>query len=107
MWVSFIDMAGLRTNKRYLKKVQMLFQLVDPFMLFYFEFVKGNQNMANYWQAIHGMPKYNAWWGLAFERVCFAHVDQIKHKLGISGVLTGCIPGVASLTRKRGMVVRR
>lgn len=45
--------------------------------------------MANYWQAIHGMPKYNTWCGLAFERVCFAHVEQVKMKLGISGVLTG------------------
>ena len=26
--------------------------------------------------------------GLAFERVCLEHVDQIKEKLGISGVLT-------------------
>ena len=29
------------------------------------------------------------WCGLAFERVCFAHIEQIKSKLGISGVLTG------------------
>lgn len=71
------------------KTKDAVYQLIDPFTLFYFEFVKGNQNMANYWQAIHGMPKYNAWCGLAFERVCFAHVDQIKRKLGISGVLTG------------------
>lgn len=45
--------------------------------------------MDNYWQSIHGQPKYNTWCGLVFERVCFAHIEQIKRKLGISGVLTG------------------
>ncbi len=84
------------------KTKDALFQLVDPFTLFYFEFVKGNQNMANYWQAIHGMPKYNAWCGLAFERVCFAHVDQIKHKLGISGVLTGVYSWRCQPNEKKG-----
>lgn len=71
------------------KSKDALYQLIDPYTLFYFEFVKGNQDKSNYWQAIHGQPKYNTWCGLAFERVCFAHVGQIKQKLGISGVLTG------------------
>lgn len=71
------------------KSKDALYQLIDPYTLFYFEFVKGNQDKLNYLQAIHGCPKYNTWCGLAFERVCFAHVGQIKQKLGISGVLTG------------------
>ena len=71
------------------KSKDALYQLIDPYTLFYFEFVKDNRGKSNYWQAIHGQPKYNTWCGLAFERVCFAHVDQIKQKLGISGVLTG------------------
>lgn len=84
-WCGFIR----KYNALGKKTKDALYQLIDPFTLFYFEFVKGNQNMANYWLAIHGMPKYNTWCGLAFERVCFAHVEQIKMKLGISGVLTG------------------
>ncbi|MDD6783801.1 MAG: hypothetical protein PUD79_04495 [Prevotellaceae bacterium] len=37
------------------------------------------------------------WCGLAFERTCLWHVDQIKKKLGISGILTNeyawrCLP---------------
>lgn len=84
-WCGFIR----KYNALGKKTKDALYQLIDPFTLFYFEFVKGNQGMANYWQAIHGMPKYNTWCGLAFERVCFAHVEQIKQKLGISGVLTG------------------
>ena len=30
----------------------------------------------------------NAWAGEAFERVCLAHIPQIKRKLGISGIST-------------------
>lgn len=35
-----------------------------------------------------GTPKYYTWCGLAFERACLWHVNQIKKKLGISGILT-------------------
>ena len=34
------------------------------------------------------MPTYTAWSGLAFERICFAHQQQIKNALGISGVVS-------------------
>ena len=30
----------------------------------------------------------NNWLGLAFEEVVFSHIDQVKHSLGISGVVT-------------------
>ena len=33
-------------------------------------------------------PSRRAWAGLTFEQVCKDHVSQIKHKLGISGILT-------------------
>ena len=33
-------------------------------------------------------PKINTWMGLAFERLCFSHIKQIKKKLGIASVLT-------------------
>ena len=65
-----------------------IFQLMDHYTLFYFEFINGKRRGKNYWQAMQGRPQYNTWCGLAFERVCFWHVDQIKMKLGISGVLT-------------------
>lgn len=31
-----------------------------------------------------------AWTGLAFERVCFQHIPQIKQAMGIAGVATQC-----------------
>ena len=37
---------------------------------------------------MEGTPRYYNWCGRAFERVCLCHTDQIKQKLGISGILT-------------------
>lgn len=66
-----------------------IFQLVDQYTLFYYEFVHGRRHQGNnYWQAMEGKPQYNNWCGRAFERVCLWHTDQVKQKLGISGVLT-------------------
>lgn len=71
------------------KKVKdALFQLVDNYTLFYFQFIKGMPSADEcYWSKMVGRPKYNTWCGLAFERLCLLHVRQIKAALGISGIL--------------------
>ena len=66
-----------------------VYQLVDFYTLFYFKFIHNNKNLdAHLWTLIQETPQYYAWCGLAFERVCFNHVDQIKSALGIEGVLS-------------------
>ena len=66
-----------------------MYQLVDNYTLFYFSFVKGNGvRDGEFWKASVGEGRLNAWRGFAFERVCLAHVAQIKAALGISGVKT-------------------
>ncbi|MDE6795294.1 MAG: AAA family ATPase, partial [Muribaculaceae bacterium] len=71
------------------KKKNALYQLVDNFTLFYFRFMDGkNITDANYWSKIQTAPIYHNWCGLAFERVCLLHSEQIKKALGISGVIT-------------------
>ena len=66
-----------------------MYQLVDNYTLFYFAFVKGNAARdGEFWRASVGDGRLNAWRGFAFERVCLAHVAQIKEALGISGVKT-------------------
>lgn len=66
-----------------------VYQLVDGYTLFYFSFVKGNSARdGDFWQHSVGDGRLNAWRGFAFERVCLAHVAQIKAALGISGVKT-------------------
>jgi hypothetical protein len=53
-----------------------------------YEYIDGQRQGANYWKSMLGTPKYNTWCGLAFERTCLWHIDQIKKQLGISGILT-------------------
>lgn len=63
-----------------------IFQLVDNFSLFYHEFIRNKGARRNYWSVNYMSPTHYAWSGLAFERVCFQHRDQIAKALGISGI---------------------
>lgn len=71
-----------------MKKKNAVYQLVDHFTLFYFYFLEEEPTDEHFWINQMNTPKVNTWMGLAFERVCLMHIDQIKRKLGISGVLT-------------------
>ena len=43
---------------------------------------------SQFWSKSIKTPTVSVWKGLAFERLCLQHIDQIKKALGISGVLT-------------------
>ena len=45
-----------------------------------------NGNDPQFWTHNYQSPRFNAWRGLSFERVCFWHIPQIKASLGISGI---------------------
>lgn len=65
------------------------FMLIDNFTLFYLKFIKENKaNDEQYWSHSYLSPVRSSWAGLAFEKVCFQHISQIKQALGISGVVT-------------------
>jgi uncharacterized protein len=68
-------------------KRDSLFQLIDPFTLFYLTFVKESKaQIKGAWLAQLNSPKWRAWSGYAFEYICRYHVDAIKKALGISGI---------------------
>ena len=70
-------------------KKDTLYQLIDNFTLFYFQFIANNpSNNPQFWTNVLGKPKFNTWSGLAYERVCMQHEQQIKESLGIAGVET-------------------
>ena len=71
-----------------MKKKNAVYQLIDNFTLFYYQFLESNPTDEHFWTNQINTPVINAWQGLAFERVCLEHVAQIKNKLGISGVQT-------------------
>ena len=70
------------------KKKNTVYQLIDAFTLFYYQFLKDEPTDEHFWESQINSSQINAWSGLAFERVCLLHVAQIKKKLGISGILT-------------------
>lgn len=70
------------------KKVNIVYQLIDNFTIFYFHFMKPMPTDTNFYLNNSQSGKLNAWRGLSFELVCLQHIDQIKKALGIYGVTT-------------------
>lgn len=70
-------------------KSKAYYKLTDPFCLFYLHFIdRPHKTDYHYWVNNQNSPSLNAWRGLAFENICFRHVDQIKKALDIYGVHT-------------------
>jgi uncharacterized protein len=68
-----------------------LFRLIDEFTLFHLRWQSSRgtaQDGHVWWLHRRSTPAGRAWSGYAFENACLSHVRQIKHALGISGVLT-------------------
>ena len=71
------------------KKKDAVYQLIDNYTLFYYNFVKENENGDNYfWTAQAHSSLHDAWAGIAFERVCLLHLNEIKKALGFSAVVS-------------------
>ncbi|SCX95476.1 AAA family ATPase [Butyrivibrio sp. INlla14] len=71
------------------KERSKVYQLTDLFSLFYLRFVQKNDGQdEQFWTNLGNTGKKNAWSGYAFEQVCLHHIQQIKQKLGISGILS-------------------
>lgn len=71
------------------KKHEGYYKLTDSFCQFYLHFAGRQQKVdPHFWMNHQNDPSVNSWRGLAFENVCFNHIDQIKVALGISGVRT-------------------
>lgn len=75
-------------KKKKISKQSGLYQLTDFYTAFYLQFVKGIENDEHFWAKSQNAPTVNAWRGLAFERVCLAHIPQIKKALGIEAIKT-------------------
>ena len=62
-----------------------LYQLIDPFTLFYLRFMEDASD-ERFWSERYLGGQANAWQGYAFELVCLLHVEQIRAALGVAGV---------------------
>ena len=65
-----------------------IYQLTDFFIHFHHEFDKLHSTDEHYWVNNINTPKQNNWYGLAFERLCMAHIPQIKKALGVDRIRT-------------------
>lgn len=63
-----------------------LYQIIDFFTIFYLTFAKQKSTNPHFWSDGLLSSKQNNWYGLAFERVCMAHIQQIKKALGIDRI---------------------
>ncbi len=82
---------------------QAIFQLTDFYTIFYYKMIEGNLSKnKDLWMDIQSTPAYNTWCGLAFERVCMAHVPQIKAAIGIAGVSTNIYSWKSRTTESTG-----
>ena len=70
------------------KKTDGLYQLTDFFVIFHNTFLNKPINDEHYWINLQSSALVKTWYGLAFERVCMAHIRQIKHALGINRIET-------------------
>ena len=71
------------------KKRDIIYQLSDYYSLFYFRFIKDNYGKDEHlWSNSNDNPARRSWEGLTFEQICKDHIQQIKNKIGIAGVMT-------------------
>lgn len=71
------------------KKKGTIYKLTDFFSLFYFKFLENNRSGdVRFWSNSLNTPAINSWQGISFERLCLLHTEQIKKKLGITGIRT-------------------
>lgn len=90
MLSNLIDSGFLRISSFYgRKKKETLYQLADYYTAFYLHFVRDNYGKdEHFWSNSLENPSRRVWEALIFEQLCKDHIKQIKHKLGISGVLS-------------------
>ena len=78
------------------KKKATLFRLTDSYCLFYLSQIAPNKDSQTLdFEQLFQTPSFKSWSGYSYENVCFAHIIQIKTKLGISGMLTKVFSYVA------------
>ena len=80
----FVRYYFVKTKK--VKKTDGLYQLVDFFTIFHNTFLTRPISDESYWSHNLQTPLMNTWLGLAYERVCMAHIPQIKRALGIDRI---------------------
>lgn len=75
-------------REKEIKRKDAIYQLCDFFSLFYLTFIDRAEVEQQYWTHHINTPEVNSWMGLTYERICMAHIGQIKHALRIDAIST-------------------
>jgi len=75
-------------REKEIKRKDSIYQICDFFSLFYMAFIDKAEVEMQYWAHHINTPEINSWMGLTFERICMAHLPQIKHALHIDTIST-------------------
>lgn len=75
-------------REKEIKRKDAIYQLCDFFCLFYLTFVDKAEVEQQFWAHHINTPQINTWMGLSYERICMAHIEQIKHALHIDTIST-------------------
>lgn len=86
IYCDFLQRNNVREKR--IKSNSAIYQLIDFYTIFYNTFANKNIMEEHFWTRNINTPEINIWYGLAFERVCKAHIEKIKTALGIASVST-------------------
>ena len=75
-----------RVRRKKISKTGGYYSLADFYVQFYHSFLDTLPSDEHYWAHNLQSPKTNTWFGLSFERVCMAHVPQIKKAIGVDQI---------------------
>lgn len=68
-------------------KAKLLYKLTDNFTIFYLKFMKNHSTKSGRnWTNIIKNQSWVSWSGLAFERLCFSHIPQIRRALKLEAI---------------------
>lgn len=77
-----------RSRGKSLQSKNQIYQIIDMFTLFYYRFCRQGTTDNNFWMNSINTPIINNWAGIAFEHLCFLHIDKIKKAIGIDKIHT-------------------
>lgn len=75
-----------------MNKTKALYKLADNFTLFYLKFMRNTSRKRMDWQNMVNGQSWKSWSGLAFERLCFVHLRQIKRALKLEAIQSSVSP---------------
>lgn len=83
-------------------KSSVIYRLVDFYTLFYFKFVEGDRSGDEQrWTHMIGTGVLHSWQGHSFELLALLHINQIKQRLGISGMLSNVYTWRSKVTNEQ------